>query len=54
LDGPIFTTSTSCLIFFYLDLLMPFRPIFLLQNILDLQVYSLPYFAMKLSKPDSP
>jgi hypothetical protein len=56
-DGPIFMTSTSCLIFFHLGPLMPFSPFFLPQNTLDHQIFNFNSFLIyvpKLQKPDSP
>jgi hypothetical protein len=50
-------TSASCMICFYLDHLMSFSPLFLLQNTLDLQIFefsSFLGFALKLPKLDSP
>jgi hypothetical protein len=57
LDGSVFTTLASCLIFFYLGPLMPFSPFFFLQNILHFQIFkfsSFLDFALKLSKLDTP
>jgi hypothetical protein len=53
-DGPVFVTSASYLIFFYLDPLMSFSPFSYFKTPWIFKISFFLGFTLKLLKPDNP